>query len=212
MFIFLSNIIPFGVNNNSARKKPREISDDADLITRIKCGEMKAFDELVDRHKKRAYFTAIGLVGDRELACDLTQDAWVSAFKAMPRFEEGKPFYPWFHRILTNLCKNALRHDSVVDRVIAGSIDDEDMPQIEENIFAPESLVENRETKMAVWAAICKLQAEHRELITLIHFESRSYREVSELLGLPIGTVMSRLYYARKKLAGMLSEFSDYVE
>lgn len=210
MFAFFSNIIPFSVNNNSARKKPKEISDDADLITRIKCGDRKAFDELVDRHKKRAFFTAIGLVGERELAYDLTQDAWVCVFRAMPRFEEGKPFYPWFHRILTNLCKNALRHNSVENRVISGSIDDEDMPQIEENIFAPESLVEQREAKMAVWSAIKRLQPEHRELIVLVHFESRSYQEASELLDLPIGTVMSRLYYARKKLAGMLSEFSDY--
>ncbi len=210
MLGFFSNIIPVGVNSKTAIGKPKEISDDADLIARIKRNDLTAFDELVDRHKRRTFFTALGMVGDRELAHDLTQDAWVAAFEAMPRFVEGKPFYPWFHRILTNLCKNALRHRSVEKRVVPSRIEDENMPQIEGTILEPESLVVDREVKNAVWRAIEFLSLEHREIVVLVHFESRSYAEVAELLDIPIGTVMSRLYYARRKLAEMLKEVLGY--
>jgi len=210
MFAFFSNIIPFSVNSNSAPRKPKDISDDADLIMRIKNGDSKAFDELVDRHKRRAFFTAMGLVGDKELAYDLSQDAWVATFKAMPRFKEGRPFYPWFHRILTNLCKNALRHRSVENRVMPSRIEDENMPQIEGEVLNPQSFLENGEAKSAVWRAIQKLSPDHRELVVLVHFEYRSYAEVAQLLDVPVGTVMSRLFYARKKLAKMLEGFIDY--
>jgi len=210
MFVFLSNIIPFNVNSKSAARKPKDISDDADLITRVKNGDSKAFDELMDRHKRRAFHTAIGLVGEQELAYDLTQDAWVAAFKAMPRFKEGRPFYPWFHRILTNLCKNALRHRSVENRVMPSRIEDENMPQIAEEVLNPESFLENGEVKNAIWQAIQSLSPDHRELVVLVHFEYRSYAEVAQLLDVPVGTVMSRLFYARKKLATMLEGFIDY--
>lgn len=212
MFVFLLNKFSGEVNDKKAVGKPKMIPDDADLIARIKRNDLKAFDELVDRHKKRAFYTALGMVGDKELAHDITQDAWVAAYKAMPRFIEGKPFYPWFHRILTNLCKNALRHRSVENRVMPSRIEDENMPQLEGTVLEPESLVMHREIKGAVWSAIQKLSPDHREIVVLVHFESRSYKEVSELLDIPIGTVMSRLYYARSKLAEMLREVLGYDE
>jgi len=210
MLGFLLNNIGNEVNSRTATGKPKKIPDDVDLISRIKHNDTSAFGELVERHKKRAYFTAVGMVGDRELAHDLTQDAWVAAFRAMSRFTEGRPFYPWFHRILSNLCKNALRHREIENRVVPSRIEDEYFPEPAGQVIAPESLVEDRERKQYVWAAIESLSVEHREIVVLVHFDERSYQEVAELLDIPIGTVMSRLYYARRKLAECLGGILDY--
>ena len=88
-------------------------------------------------------------------------------------------------------------------------IDDDKAPEIEGEVLRPESLVEDRERKKHVWAAIGCLSPEHREIVILVHFEERSYSDVAELLEIPIGTVMSRLYYARRKLADMLGGVLD---
>lgn len=200
------NIIGLCAYNKSKRDL---IGNDNDLIEKIKNGDKRAFDLLVDRHKKRAYFTALGLLGESELAYDISQDAWIAAYNAMDRFELGKPFYPWFHTILRNLCKNALRHRDVVNRVVPTHMEDNPEKQYEGSVLAPESLVEQREIKEYLWKAIECLPLEHREIVILLHFQNLSYAEISETLKIPIGTVMSRLYYARKKLAGLLEGVLD---
>ena len=205
MLGFFLNIIPSGVYDTS---KAPKIGDDEDLIARIKKGDTEAFEMLVKRHKDRAYHTALGMLGNPEDAKDLTQEAWVRTYRSMHRFREGSPFYPWFHSILSNLCKNALRHRDVVDGIIAGSSGDEWMGELPGDVLRPETLVEDRERKAAVWRAIQKLSPQHREVI-LLHFEELSYAEAAGRLGIPEGTLMSRLYYARKKLAGRLKGVFD---
>ncbi|RKZ30966.1 hypothetical protein DRQ36_03630 [bacterium] len=206
MFPLLLNIFSCEGYNKPERPERKKIPDDNDLVARIKKGDISAFKELVERHRKRAFFTALGMVGDPELAHDLTQDAWVAAFSAMPGFKLGKPFYPWFYRILMNLCKNALRHREVENRVVPFNLDDDSMPEIPGDVLEPDSMVEDRETKAAIWWAIEQLPPEQREVIILAHFENRSYIEIAEIVGIPKGTVMSRLYYARRKLAQLLDE------
>lgn len=204
MFEFVLNILAIKVNNTSKGPAIGRISDDSDLIPKIKKGDVSAFEMLVERHKKRAFFAALGMVGDRDAALDLTQDAWVSVFKGIGAFRDGQPFYPWFYRILMNLCKNHLRHRKVVDRVIAGSRDDDCFSEAEGAVFDTDSLVEQREAKALVWRAIDCLPQDQREVILLAHFEGLSYEDIAALVGVPIGTVMSRLFYARKKLAEKL--------
>ncbi|MCK5832214.1 sigma-70 family RNA polymerase sigma factor [bacterium] len=203
------NILSFCVNSISVRLKPKEISNDSDLIPQIKKGDKVAFQMLVDRHKRRAFYAALGMVSDRDNALDLTQDAWVIVYSSMESFHDGHPFYPWFYRILMNLCKNFLRHKKVVDRVVIGSINDEWIAEIEGNVLKPESLVEEREAKALVWKAIECLSPEHKEVIILAHFENLSYEKIAELTGVAIGTVMSRLYYARKKLAQQIGQYYE---
>lgn len=202
MLYFLSNIPRETVNNKT--KSKLKISDDGDLMPSVVKGDYSAFEKLVERHKKRAFFAALGMVGDAETAHDLSQDAWVAAFRAIGSFRLGSPFYPWFYRILMNLCKNSLRRRSIEGKIFAGSADDDDAPEYAGNVLAPECLVEERELKEAVWKAIEALPPEQKEAIILAHFENLSYVKIAELLGVPIGTVMSRLYYARKKLASLM--------
>ena len=178
--------------------------DDAQLMDAVQQGNPMAFRVLVERYKKKAYFTALKLVGDPDDAYDLSQEAFIRVYNARRRYDKSHPFYAWFYTILRNLARNHLRKRSVrlehaarIRRIRKGNIEISD---------SPECIVEADETKTAVWAAIEKLSYEHREIIILRHFEDMSYDEIAKLLGIAVGSVMSRLYYARRKLRDLLGE------
>lgn len=178
--------------------------DDAQLMDSVQQGNPMAFRVLVERYKKRAYFTALKLVGDPDDAYDLSQEAFIRVYNARRRYDKSHPFYAWFYTILRNLARNHLRkravrleHAARIKRIRKRNIEVAD---------SPECIVEADETKKSVWAAIEKLSYEHREIIILRHFEDMSYDEIAKLLGIAVGSVMSRLYYARKKLRDLLGE------
>lgn len=155
-----------------------------------------------------AYFTALGFVGNREDARDLSQDAFVKAFEAKDRFDADKPFFPWFYRILKNHCLNFLK------RRVKGheSLYFEDQPGKERytsSTPSPLEKLEKAERLRILRAAIDRLSVEHKEVIILKNFKGYSYAEIAELLEIPIGTVMSRLYYARKVLKEMIIELEE---
>lgn len=178
--------------------------DDAQLMDSIQQGNPMAFRVLVERYKKKAYFTALKLVGDPDDAYDLSQEAFIRVYNARRRYDKSHPFYAWFYTILRNLARNHLRKRSVrlehaarIRRIRKRNMEVSD---------SPEYIVEANETKKMVWAAMEKLSYEHREIIILRHFEDMSYDEIAKLLGIAAGSVMSRLYYARKKLRDLLGE------
>jgi len=146
---------------------------------------------------KRAFAIAYRLVGNREDALELSQDAFVRAFRAIKRFDVSRPFYPWFHRILRNVCyrflsRRARRKESALPEGLASER------------FNPRDLAEQSETKARVWRALGELKPVHRELIVLKDLQGLKYREIAEIVGVPDGTVMSRLHAARKALAAVL--------
>ena len=178
--------------------------DDAQLMDSVQQGNPMAFRVLVERYKKRAYFTALKLVGDPDDAYDLSQEAFIRVYNARRRYDKSHPFYAWFYTILRNLARNHLRkrlvrqeHASRIRRMRKRNV------EVSES---PECIVEANETKKVVWAALEKLSYEHREIIILRHFEDMSYEEIANLLGIAVGSVMSRLYYARKRLRDLLGE------
>jgi RNA polymerase sigma-70 factor (ECF subfamily) len=178
--------------------------DDAQLMDSVQQGNPMAFRILVERYKKRAYFTALKLVGDPDDAYDLSQEAFIRVYNARRRYDKSHPFYAWFYTILRNLARNHLRKRSVrldyaarIKRIRKRNMDVSE---------SPECIVEADEAKKAVWAAIEKLSYEHREIIILRHFEDMSYDEIAKLLGIAVGSVMSRLYYARSKLRDLLGK------
>lgn len=178
--------------------------DDAQLMDSVQQGNPMAFRVLVERYKKRAYFTALKLVGDPDDAYDLSQEAFIRVYNARRRYDKSHPFYAWFYTILRNLARNHLRKRSVrqehaarIRRMRKRNMEVSD---------SPECIAEANETKKVVWAALEKLSYEHREIIILRHFEDMSYDEIAQLLGIAVGSVMSRLYYARKKLRDLLGE------
>jgi RNA polymerase sigma-70 factor, ECF subfamily len=168
--------------------------DDVNAITRFRAGDKEAFRHLVERYQSQAVGQAVSILGNRENALDAVQEAFIDAFKALGRFDLTRRFYPWFYVMLRNRC---FKHAAMAKRIDAASID-------EMHILAPQSGLAYDES-LSLEAALRALSPEDRELITLKHLDGLSYDELAERLGIPKGTVMSRLYYARKQLRRKLS-------
>ncbi len=162
-------------------------------------GSVKAFEVIVQATMRRAYAIALGLLGNAEDARDVSQEAFIAAHRARKRFDAERPFFPWFYRILRNRCLNFIqmrsRRREVSMDVLAERIDQRAPPDRE---------IIRKEQREMVWRAIFTLTPDHREVIVLRNFQDFSYREIAEALGISEGTVMSRLFYARKALAKAL--------
>lgn len=158
--------------------------------------EKEEFTVYVRENMQRAYFSALALLGSHDDAMEASQHAFVRAYKHFGNFNREKKFFTWYYRILKNLCLNMIRdtkrNKSIEEfEYLSEKVNDEDVAET----------YELNETKQNLQRAIMMLDTENRELIHLREFEGYSYKEISELLEIPEGTVMSRLYYARKKLA-----------
>jgi RNA polymerase sigma-70 factor (ECF subfamily) len=178
--------------------------EDRQLVMRAKNGDEKAFELLVRKYMRRAYFAALGLVGNHEDALDLSQEAFVKCYRALGRFDERYPFYGWFYAILRNHVLSFLRKRKLRRRTFLEPAEDVVEWQ-DPDADTPESSLEREEFKEAVWQAIMELDPEHREIIILSHFEGLRYEEIASLLGCPVGTVKSRLYRARAALKEKLT-------
>lgn len=178
-------------------------SMDADLalIMDIKAGNKTALAKLVEKHKKLAYLTALGLVGNRDDAYDISQEAFLRVFRSARTFDEKQAFLPWFYTIIANLSRTWLRRRTRREKPM---LDVDDVSYLLVDRTNPESEMIRRETIDRLRRALMDLSFEDREIITLQHFRGMSYDEIADLLGIPKGTVMSRLYYARKKLAKLM--------
>ena len=171
-----------------------------DLVARCLAGSTAAFEPLVRRHEGRALVVARSLLGDPDDAADAVQDAFVRAYRTLERLRPGSQFGPWFRAILRNLCLDRLRSprrrgQSLDDTVVDARVWDE--PD------APEA-AERSELAALVDAALVELSPEHREVLVLKEMEGLDYREISQLLGVPKGTVGSRLFHARAALQKVL--------
>jgi len=171
---------------------------DNTLAAECRTGNTMKFRVLVERYKKPAYFFALGMVGNPDDAYDLSQEAFVKAYRSLGRFDENLSFKSWLFTILSNLCKNALRSASVRKKYIASDKALEEVAAPSET--NPEVSYIVKETKKMVWDALAELDNEAKEIIILKHFQDKSYQEIAEVLDMPLGSVMSRLHYARQKL------------
>jgi len=186
------------------QKEMHALSDVEGLaLQRCRRGSAEAFEVLVKRYMKDAYFIALGLVGNREDAMDLSQEAFVRAYRNIKQVKPGRKFFPWFYQILKNLCISHLRKRKYRR---AASLDGENCPDVADtgDCFSPEAVAKRNETKDRVWQAIARLDPKHREVIILRHFRNMSYEQIAAALFCNKGTVTSRLYYARKKLEELL--------
>lgn len=180
-------------------------SDETRLVERARHGDTAAFGTLVEHHMRRAYRVALGLVGSPEDALDLSQDAFARAFRARRTLASGRPFYPWYYQILRRLCFNFLRDRSRRRGKLTGA-----SPWLidaavhREAGLRPDRAAELAALRERLARAIEGLPEHEREVFVLREFEDLSYREIAELAGIPIGTVMSRLYSARRRLAAEL--------
>ena len=153
------------------------------------------FEILVKQNMKRAYYVALGFLGSHDEAMEASQTAFVKAYRNFNKFDRSKKFFTWYYKILKNTCLNAIRDKKARGEVKFLEFSGEEFS--EEDI---EKKLEKDELESMLEDALLKLDEDDRELIILREFENYSYREIAELLEIPIGTVMSKLYYARKKL------------
>ena len=167
---------------------PGHTLSDGEVIVAVKKGDRDAYCEIVNRYKRRAYHMALGLVGDPQDALDVSQTAFIKAYKNIRRFDTERSFLPWFYRILRNLCLDHIRRAKRRREV----------PLSEAIVLADDSA--ERETHLALRRAIDTLAVEQREVVVLHYFEGLSYKEMASVLGKPMGTIMSTLYHARQNL------------
>jgi len=183
---------------------PSMCQEEIIAMRRCRRGSSGAFEVFVKRYMKDAYFIALGLVGNREDAMDLSQEAFIRAYRNIKHLKPDRRFFPWFYQILKNLCISHLRKRRYRQ---TSSLDAENCPEpaATTDCFSPEVVAERNELKDKVWQAIGKLDDKHREVIILRHFQNMSYEQIAEALYCNKGTVTSRLYYARKRLEELLS-------
>jgi len=164
----------------------------------------EAFETFVKGHMKKAYFVALGLVGNADDALELSQEAFTKAYQHRHSLNSQGKFFAWFYQILRNLCISHLRKKKHRRARSLETPEGETIDIPSGGSFAPEAVAQRNETKDRIWQAIGQLEPKHREVIVLRHFQNLSYEEISEMLFCNKGTVTSRLYYARKKLKEML--------
>ncbi len=184
------------------------------LMRAAKHGDARAFDQLVRSLRGLAFQIAHGLVSSREDALDLSQEAFLKVYRARASYRESDPFLPWFHRILRNTCISFLRkHKRVrshsLDAAWNGADEDPIAWQIAEDLPPIESALATEELGLAVRHALAQLSIIDREILVLRHFEDLSYKEIAHLLELKEGTVMSRLFHARRRLRDQLVDRLD---
>jgi len=166
--------------------------DDTAAIEKCLEGEKDAFRFLVERYQSQAAVHAVAIFGNRDDALDAVQEAFVDAYRALKNFDRSRRFYPWFYVLLRNRCF----------KMAAKSGKTESIGETE--ILVPQADLP-REERLALETALLALSAEEREIIILKYLEGLSYDEIAEHLEIPKGTVMSRLFYARKQLQARLT-------
>lgn len=175
---------------------------EAELARRARAGDREAFAGLVETYKRRTYYAALALVGSHEDALDLSQEAFARAFRARATIDPERPFYVWLYTILRRLCFNFIR-----DRAHRGRRLEEAREWLIHEAAAraeeddPAHRAEMDELRDRLREAIEALPDHEREVLVLKEFEGLRYREIADLVDIPIGTVMSRLYSARQRLA-----------
>ena len=191
-----------------SRKLDYPSAEDEALVRAAQKGDMRAFEELVARHRDKIYARAFSMMRNTEEAIDLSQEAWVKAWQRLNQFQGTASFVTWMTRIVINLCLDQLRK---LKRLRAESIEqlDEDLGGVERQMPVvtpnPTERLERSELRLRIDKALGQLSYEHRTVLILHEFEDLEYKEIAKRMGCSIGTVMSRLFYARRKMAVLLA-------
>jgi len=178
------------------------MNQDAELVSRIREGDSEAFAALYDRYKKRLFRTALAITDDQGAAEEILQDCFFKAYRSLSRVDCSASLGPWLHRIVVNLSYNwvvkrrpwFVSVEEMIDRLVAA-------PQV-----SPEHAYERKELRRRLREAINSLNIHHRLVVILFYLQGFSLTEIAYILECPVGTVKSRLHYARKILKRELGE------
>lgn len=199
--------------DNGARSPAEE---DSELIRRARAGDFSALDELVQRHYRTAFNLAFRLTNSYDDAQDIVQEAFVRVHNALPSFRGDANFTTWLYRIVRNVFlderkKQRIRAHSSLEEMV--DLEDNAVArQIEDPRPGPQWAVERTERSQIIQQAVMGLPQNQRLMISLYHFQHRSYEEIAEIMDLPIGTVKSRLNRARLALKNKLGGLRELLE
>ena len=182
-----------------------DAGSDRQLIDQAKAGEPAACDALARRHRQAAYLLALQMLGNRDDAMDVTQDAMLRFFSTLKSFDATRRVQPWLFTIVRNQVRDLWRRRQ---RRPVDAVGDSDAlaAQLAAPQPSPEADLNRRELRRRVWRALAALPADKREIIVLRDFHDLSYSDIAQVLDIPIGTVMSRLHGARRQLRARLEE------
>lgn len=192
--------------------RSREAEEDRGLIARAQTGDQAAFRSLVDRHQRRAFAIAVGLVRDENDAREIVQEAFLRVYKGLPTFEGGSSFFTWLYRIVTNLAIDLMRKPGRKSAELDESRNVSDDAEGELALVSridgadPIDVVRRKEMAARIQTALDALPWYHRAVILMREVEGMSYEEMAEAMGVSKGTIMSRLFHARQKMQRALAD------
>jgi RNA polymerase sigma-70 factor, ECF subfamily len=177
---------------------------DLELTRRSQAGDTEAFGELVTKYRTEIFTMIRGVVRNEHDAWDLAQEGFLKAWQSIHRFEGRSSFYTWLYRLTMNVTIYSLRRKGRREEVELNDAIPSSLP-------GPAMNCQRTEIRERVTAALAKLSPKHRAVIVLKELEGLQYHEIAEILNLSVGTVMSRLFYARKKLQSLLNHVYEQV-
>ena len=188
---------------------------EGDLVRRARDGDISAYDDLVKRYQERIYATIYHMTSNHEDASDLAQEAFIKAFSALKSFKGGSSFYTWLYRIAINKTINFLKQRKNKIHLSLNDLDfnaenDPDLVALVSH-KTPHREAGLLELQKKLNEALLKLSDSHRMVVVLHDIQGLSHEEVGEIVGCNVGTVRSRLFYARQQLQGFLAEYAKSV-
>ena len=192
-------------------ERENESEQDMRLILRAQGGDSGAFRLLVERHQRRVFAIALGLVRDEQDAREIAQEAFLRVHKGLPQFHGGSSFFTWLYRIVTNLSIDLMRKPSRREAELhfALEADEGESPLLPASDADPFDVVRRGQLSLRIQHALEQLPPYHRGVILMREVEGMSYEEMAEAMQVSKGTIMSRLFHARKKLQRALSDCHD---
>jgi RNA polymerase sigma-70 factor (ECF subfamily) len=193
-------------DEKTAQATGAETDPDAKLVERLKAGDSKALDELFRRHRDSAYGIAYRLLGNAEDALDVVQEAFIHVMRGIDSFRAQSTFRTWMYRIVTHAALDYRRYRAVRS---SGSLDTETSAEpaaTGPSNPAPDEEAQTRDLRIAINRALENVSEKNRAALVLYAEEGLSYKEVAEVLGISVGTVMSRIFNARQRLKELLAD------
>ena len=174
---------------------------ETELIRKCRAGQSQFYEPLVRAYEQEANRVAVAMLRDRDAARDAVQEAFIKAYRSLGRFDLGRSFRPWFLQILRNQCRDMLRRRKAgfdverMDGVLAERLPGSSSPERERH---------RTEAAELLWRGLGQISVEHREVLVMKELEGLNYAEIAQAVGIPEGTVASRLFHARRALRDAL--------
>ena len=183
---------------------------DLSLVRRSKKGDYRAFDLLVLKYQSRLISIAFKYVKERQLAEDITQEAFIKAYKSIDSFREESSFYTWVYRIAVNTAKNYIVSSKRREEVIMTNLS-EDVSYFPEklDVDSPQDILNANELRDLIFETLSSLGEETRTALSLREFDGLSYEQIAEIVNCPVGTVRSRIFRGREMIEAKVKKHMD---